>query len=745
MGTKKKEKIFEEEGILESSPGIYSKAYQIGEAEPQDVKGFPSKVITERLTELLNQIPEEMTMQFVVHNKSIPLADFLKKTVVKPDKGSFIDPWIDRYNRMVSDYSRLGHNNVRKNCYFILSVRAENPKQAAVLFRKADTHIRGLFFRVCRLKVRALSGKERLDIVQDILRPQGKEPETGHPAAAEKDFLVLNGNTFVRTFFIVSIPAHVTGNLLSDIVNSSSNMILSAIYEPVDTAYGLKTVRSLVGGNTSKEPKAKQERVKDRQDTVMEEESEDTYFEQTALHLLKEAVKKGERVLLSTFLITIFADDKEMLERDSRLLHIAASKYACQVKPLDLQQRQGLQTILPFAESHVDCKRALTTGRLAKMPPFSVQDAIQKDGLFYGLNSINNNLILFNRKNYKNLSGIIAGTEHSGKTCQCRREIFNALISTEDRIYVLSNTDAYDSFIETVGGKVYSSIPLNPFAVKKHYGLRHSDRYAKSLFLEALFEILTRPSEKIFAMSDLASVAEKERISDKRNEQISKEVAALFQDTDTLGISLWDGNYLLRYIEANSASYPTIAGCLPFLKRVLTGKQMPSEPAGRLQLYKYQNCAEAIVLMDHLFNEQLKDKADHKSTWLFIDSLDPIFAAEQGTAFLMDYVERMNILENVFTLVIQSSVRLFTDNAVSYRFCDFVNQMGYEKLLNQGAIERKKYTELLNIPHSLINYITGTEPGKGVICTPSSDIAFNDSFNREGSTELNELYTLFQI
>ena len=149
--------------------------------------------------------------------------------------------------------------------------------------------------------------------------------------------------------------------------------------------------------------------------------------------------------------------------------------------------------------------------------------------------------------------------------------------------------------------------------------------------------------------------------------------------------------------------------------------------------------------MDHLFNRQLKDKADNKGTWLFIDSLDPIFAAEQGAAFLMDYAERMNTLNNVFTLVIQSSVRLFTDNAVSYRFCDFVNLMGYEKLLNQGAIERKKYTELLNIPHSLINYITGTEPGKGIICTPSSDIAFNDSFYGAGSTEPDEFYSLFRV
>ena len=301
---------------------IYSKAYQIGEPEPQDVKAFPSAIITERLTELFNQIPGEMTMQFIVHNQSIPLTGFLKKTAVKPDKGNGVNPWIERYNRMVSDYSRLGHNNVRKNRYFILSVRAENPKQAAAFFRKAETNIRELFSRVCRLEVRALSGKERLDIVRDMLHLKGKKSNMGHVTATEKDFLVLNGNTFVRTFFIVSIPSHVTGNLLSDIVSSSSHMILSAIYEPMDTTYGLKTVRGLVSENTTEETQAKQDHAKERRDTDMTGESEDTYFTQTAFHLLKEAAQKGERVMLSTFLIAVCADDLEMLERDSRLLHI---------------------------------------------------------------------------------------------------------------------------------------------------------------------------------------------------------------------------------------------------------------------------------------------------------------------------------------------------------------------------------------------------------------------------------------
>lgn len=50
------------------------------------------------------------------------------------------------------------------------------------------------------------------------------------------------------------------------------------------------------------------------------------------------------------------------------------------------------------------------------------------------------------------------------------------------------------------------------------------------------------------------------------------------------------------------------------------------------------------------------------------------------------------------------------------------------KLLNQGPVERKKYAELLDIPNALLPYISNVEPGKGIIITPSGNVAFNDNW-----------------
>ena len=91
-------------------------------------------------------------------------------------------------------------------------------------------------------------------------------------------------------------------------------------------------------------------------------------------------------------------------------------------------------------------------------------------------------------------------------------------------------------------------------------------------------------------------------------------------------------------------------------------------------------------------------------------------------------------------MVIQSSVKLMSDNKTLIRLEELINCCTNYKLLNQGAIERKKYSELLNIPNSLINYITNVDYGKGLIITPSSNIAFDDNFVEEKTA----FYDLFK-
>ena len=773
-------RVFEEEGIFESAPGVYSKAYMISDITTDDIMSVSNELITKRFGMLLNNMPEGMSMQFLIHNRLIAHDAFLERVLMAPNKEDEVNTWIEKYNSTVTENSTIGHNNVKKNKYFVLSIRADLPEIAVNSFREEDEHIKELFRDVCNIKIDGLSVTARLKIMYSMFNP--KENEFAKKAKmkddggfslrhmkkqqlttkeiiapqllddSNKNYMVFNNDTYVRVFFISSLPSYVSNNLISDITNISSNMIFSAVYEPVDSEYGFMVATKCVSDNTIVKQQAKRDTIKDRKDKTMVrietmvEENETHYFERSALDLMRESVAARENAMLATFVIVLYADDIETLERDTKLLHISTSKFACQIKPLDLQQLQGFQSALPLAFNRIDCRRVFSIHKLAQMPPLNLQEILQKDGLFNGLNSFNDNLVLLNRKNNPILSGIIAGTEHSGKTFQNKREIFNSLISTYDKVVVISNTDDYDGFITTLGGVIYENVRANPFDMVEHYGLISPDKYSKSLMIEALTEILTRPTEKIIATRNMAEMAGHENITLVRYDEISDEVKSFINKTESAGIDWKDQAQAVSFIEGHREDFPHLSAIIPFVRKTAFENETVVDNDERLQLYKFKTDVELTVLLDLLFNQQIRDKIDNITTWIYADSMDGLFDSEQTLKFILDYVERMNALQNIFTTVIQSSVKLFTDSNTSSRLADFVDLMGYYKLLNQGAIERKKYTELLNIPNSLVNYITSAELGKGIICTPASNTAFDDSFYiEEDDGGADDFYSLFKL
>ncbi len=763
-------RCFEEEGVFETSEGTFSKAYVIKDLPSQSVKGFNNELLVKKFSHLLNDLPQTMNIQFLIHNRLIPQEAFLKKVLVSPEgKEAELSEWINKYNHVLADNCSIGHNNVKKNKYFVISTKADTPDEAVTTFRMIDEKIKELFASIYGIEVEGMSATARLKVMYSMLNPNkddfGKKADlrgdgnfnlkdmarlklTTKDVIApdsfetnEKSYMVLNGNTYVRTFFITSMPAVLSSNLISDITNISSNMLFSCIYEPVDSKYGFDAASKTVSENTIVRQSNKRDTIKDRRDKavvkteVLINQTEEAYFDRNALESFKQSVAVGEKTMLCSFVIALYADDLDILERDTKLLRMSTAKFACQVKPLDYQQLAGFQSVMPLCEMKVDVRRMFTINKLASSPPLNIQEILQRDGLFCGLNSINDNLVLLNRKNNPNLAGIIAGTEHSGKTYQNKREIFNALISTKDRVFIMSDTDEYDGFVTALGGEIVEANDLNvsPFYMVDHYGLINADKYSKCLMLDALFEIWTRSGIQGLG----ASVDDSEY---ERMDAISAEVGNLLQSVEEIS----DVNALLSEIRQNEKDYPFISSLSDRIESYADSDVAPVSEEKRLMLYKIKDLDKKIIFMDFLFNWMISDKQHNITDWLFIDNIDEILSSEQTASFLIDFVTKMNALQDVLTMVIQSSVKLFTDKSTSFRLEDVVNAAGYYKLLNQGAIERKRYSEILNISNSLVNYITSAELGKGIILTSASNYAFDDNFLSEEEQQ-NSLYKLFKM
>ena len=119
-------------------------------------------------------------------------------------------------------------------------------------------------------------------------------------------------------------------------------------------------------------------------------------------------------------------------------------------------------------------------------------------------------------------------------------------------------------------------------------------------------------------------------------------------------------------------------------------------------------------------------KKKNKSIWIFVDGGDELLYSTTGSDFAIALLERTEKLQVPVTLVFDDVVHIFTNQDASIEFDYLLNKINYFKLLGLGPIERKQFTEKLNIADSLIPYITDREPGEGIIITSTQNIPFTD-------------------
>lgn len=727
----------------------YSKMYRIDPIDPGKLLDLQAGALHSRLEDLLCGFPGDVTLQFLVQNRALGKDMRTEKLLYDPAKQEpALREAAEAYNEVVTDHAGAGYHNARRDVFFLLGLRADSADDAVERFRKLEDPIREGFRSVYELSVTWLPLPERLKVLHGIFHPGGgtrfgdRIDLTGQKALAVKDMIhaglttkdviapeqwntseklrdhsILNGRTdekrYARAFFLNLIPQDLSPSFLCDLTNTSAAMLLSLIFEPVDVFAGYTEVASRVQKNMVIKDLPKRDTFLDRKNQVVQRieeaksSTEKTYQERAALRTLKEAKDRRQRAFLATGTIVLFAEDLDALEKDSALLRLSASKFSVNLGDLDLLQCQGFQTTLPLCKSRIDAARFLSAGRLADLTPTGIEDAIRKDGQHCGLNAVNDALVLLNRKNHSNRNGAIIGTARSGKTYQCKREILNALLGTKDNVTVVTDKEDYDGFAERIGGNVGSFSGAGIFDMEDGYGLTESDYSFKAEFLTAV------------SVAALGSGGACEKNENKVREELSRLIRV--SEAEKLR-----GEKIGEYLSRMEADYSFITRATREIeKRYKKGAGLPDE---RFTVIKVRDDLELLLSLDLLWNKAIRDKKNNQSGWIFLDPADGLFQIGAVSSYLLRYQKMASLFQTPFTLVIDRVASLFSEPASGVALERAVQGCGYVKLLNQGPKERRRFASLLSIPQALIPYISNTEPGKGIILTPSSDIPFNDNY-----------------
>ncbi len=743
------EKCYESTGIIYLD-GKYTKMYLVDEIDPQNVKDYDAQIASKKMEDLLESFPRDISFQFLVHNRLVDKKQYLSRLFYDPREYEGMEDIVESYDEVIMENFEIGHNNVRKVLYFVVSLKALTADDANVRFMELEKDIEDSFSKMYGITIKALSLNDRLKVMYQIYNPLGDKfgdiirlsedekemdlanlkymklstkdlvaPSSMNTGVSLVDYGILNEKTdkplYFRSFFINMVPEDISPSFVSDITNISSNMLFSTIYEPLDEEAGFNAAAKIVKEDTVITKKAKRDTVKDRKNHVtatveeLKRRTEEAYFTRQAVEMLKKVVASSGRAYNCTFVITLYSEELEMLDVDTELLNISAAKFDTSIRALDFMQDKGIMSCLPLGKSFVDAYRVLDTKRLSKLSPIGVADAVKKDGLFCGLNSINDTLILLNRKNNVNLSGIITGTEHSGKTYQMKREILNAVMGSDDRISIISRNNEYDSFVKRLGGTVKDFSVPDIFEIEKGYGLIGDDLESKRCYLDALFTSLNVGKDVLDE--------EAENIGLKVEAEVGKFIEDLRQ-SDELDMTE-------IYLKGKE-KYPLISKGINAFHEKYDAEM--DDNSGKVTVYKASDDSETLMLLDYLWNKGIKEKKQGISNWIFIDDADDILRTVEGAEFFVKFLTDTSDMQTITTFVIKDSLSLFNNPTKTTYLENAVTACGYVKLLNQGPIERKKFEEILNIPSALIPYVSSVSPGKGLIITPQSNIAFNDNF-----------------
>lgn len=744
--------VYEDDGIIEIQKGIFTKSYLLEDINYKVAKRIEQEEMLLHYGEFLNSFDQSVKIQITINNRNINQTDF-EDTVLLRAKNDDYNVLREEYNDMLEKKMTEGKNNIAREKYLTVAVEAESYTDALMAFARIDGEVSVNIKKIGGSDAQALTTEQRLEIMHDVYN-LGSEGEflqgfsfenMKNQGLTTKDLIAPSsfefksnyfkvGEKYARALYLKKLPASLNDEFVSELADVPCNMLISMCIETVDPEEAIKIVRhQMVNINSN---------VMDRQKKASKEgyspeliSSELKQAQAECEEMMDALMNKDQKMFLMTFVIVHFADDIETLNRDTNTIQSIARKRMCGIDKLNWQQEKGLTTALPLANNRLSVDRTLTTESIAVFMPFSSQELQHKEGIYYGLNSVSRNLILFNRKNSKNGNGFVFGTPGSGKSFSVKQEMLSVLLKTDDDVIVIDPEAEYYPMAEMLGGQVVrvaqgSDVYINPMDLDVDYGGGDDPITRKSDFLISFCETafgarygLTATQRSIL---DRCCRACYEPFLNSFNENKktydAEKIPTLLNFQEVLEEqSGYDAMQLATSLEIYTRGSLNIFA-----------HKTNVEYNNRFVVYDIRDIGETLtgvgmlVVLDNIWNRIVANRRRGKNTWFYIDEVYLLFKTETSANFLRELYKRARKYGGIPTGITQNVSDLLENDIAR----TMISNSEFIQMLNQAPLDRADLAELLNISATQLSHITNAGAGKGLIYTGNSIIPFENKFPR---------------
>ena len=272
------------------------------------------------------------------------------------------------------------------------------------------------------------------------------------------DYLCIDG-VYMRTLFISGYPFVASSDWMDSLIHFNHDIDISYHLHEVDARAALpKLNRKITELESTRRAMMREGRIVGSEITDPLESAID----------LRDKIQRGqEKLFQMAIYICIRSENKEELDKTTKLLEANLAARLFYSKVARYQQLEALQSILPRGEDQLAQKRNLDSSSAALTFPFMSSELVQESGILYGVNKSNNSLVILDRFSLHNANSITFAQSGAGKSYTTKVEILRQLMQGT-RVIVIDPEREYKRLTESVKGtyiklSAKSKQKINPF------------------------------------------------------------------------------------------------------------------------------------------------------------------------------------------------------------------------------------------------------------------------------------------
>ena len=742
---------------------MYSKAYTFDDINFNLSDEEQQYMYLERYIEFLSILDDTVDCQICCWNSRINIDDFKKKTLF-PQKADYLFEYRYEFNsRVLEENIRKGQNAIQKHMYITLTIKAPDEETARRRFKSLDITATNTFNRIGNTNMRVLTSQERVEMLKDFFVGTDDMPV---PQLTEKDFAkgidklycapdyfdfkkdyFMFNNTYAKTIYIREYPSTATSEILTELLATGIEIMVTTNIETYDSAEARKLAQHQITAidtdMAKREVKAAQhgnfsnqmpQRIKNQRDAMVS--------------VYDKITMKDQKLFMTNMQILIKAESYEELNNNLEIIESTLKRSGCIKGEMAWEQEHGMCDCLPVGyQRKFGWLRTMPSESVAIFIPFNVKEMQMENSVYYGLNMLSHNIILFDRmKGLVNPSGFVLACPGSGKSFTVKREIVNVFLGYEDAdILVIDPEREYWKLAEAFGGEVVkfsngSKNHINPFDFDfRLLEDEEIDIIADKCQLLTSFiscmdskhplnaqekSFVDRCVRKAYAKSNVLTTLDPADMPTLRTflECMKEETENINQDMKDKLIITVDMyvNGSAKYFD-NQTNVNTKSRFIAYDIRDLNGN------------LKTQSM---LLILDYIWNRLSENRDKGRKTYIYFDEAHLLFQDEYSLDYLRMLWKRARKYGGVLTGITQNVEDLLKDD----KSRSMLSNSEFLVLLKQNPTDAAKLQDILHFTDSEIQYVNDTPAGHGIlVLCGKTKIPFYDEFPKD--TKLYSMMT----